>query len=66
MVTATQGFSKLLVQKKRERDIHLLQFFFSSSRFFLVNWVLVRIKIKKKKSVIVLTHKLYKHLRLSA
>lgn len=28
MVTATQGFSKLLVQKKRERDIHLLQFFF--------------------------------------
>lgn len=67
MVTATQGFSKLLVQKKRERETYIFyNFFFSSSRFFLVNWVLVRIKIKKKKSVIVLTHKLYKHLRLSA
>lgn len=48
MVTATQGFSKLLVQKKK-RDTHTsFTIFFSSSRFFLVNWVLVRIKIKKK------------------
>lgn len=51
---------------KKKRDTHIFYNFFSSSRFFLVNWVLVRIKIKKKKSVIVLTHKLHKHLRLSA
>lgn len=33
MVTATQGFSKLLVQKK-ERHTHLLQFFFFLSLLF--------------------------------
>lgn len=48
MVTATQGFSKLLVQKKKKKKRRETSFTisFSSSCFFLVNWVLVRIKIK--------------------
>lgn len=47
MVTATQGFSKLLVQKKKKKRRETsFTISFSSSCFFLVNWVLVRIKIK--------------------
>lgn len=42
--------SQNYLYKKRERETYIFyNFFFSSSRFFLVNWVLVRIKIKKKK-----------------